>query len=138
MTRWCLQCSLLCPYSCCHSNPSCCHGRSRSSSPPCSSPRVVLLLLRSTSPKCRSHPEVVLHCCHDLFVLALVDVVLLLLLCAILALCSLVPSGQACQIDGMLCSCCFLFLLICCSPPTLLGVSDTKERTIGYLREDRG
>ena len=43
------------------------------------------------------------------------DVVLLLLLCAILALCSLVPSGQACHIDGMLCSCCFLFLLICCS-----------------------
>ena len=80
-----------------------------------SSPRIIFLLLRSTSPRCRSYPEVVLHCCHDLLVLVLVDVILLLLLCAILALCSLVPSGQACHIVGMLCSCCFLFLLICCS-----------------------
>ena len=34
----------------------------------------VLLLLRSTSPTCRSHPEVVLHCCPDLLVLVLAGV----------------------------------------------------------------
>ena len=66
-------------------------------SPPCSLSRVVLLLLRSTSPTCRSHPEVVLHWRPDLLVLVLADVVLLLLLCATPALCSPGPNGQACE-----------------------------------------
>ena len=52
--------------------------------------------------------------CAELLVLAQEVVVLLLLRCAMPALCSPVLSGQACHICGMSCSCCFLFLLICC------------------------
>ena len=126
-----VRCDLLMPpmsllhlHSRCRSIPSCCRGRSRSNSNPCSSHRVhVLLLLQSPIPSrlCR---EVVPRC--PLLVLAQAGVVHLLL-CAILGLCSLAPSvphstcrsflGLRSLPCAFLCLCRFFLFSKCCQRP---------------------